>query len=68
MANTRLIHDKSIISIKTCKVQVLNGEYDVASAAYAVGYESSTLFSREYKRMFGESPLKDTHKKRMELC
>lgn len=47
---------------------MLNGEYDVASAAYAVGYESPTQFSREYKRMFGESPLKDTHKKRLELC
>ena len=47
---------------------MLNGEYDVASAAYAVGYESPTQFSREYKRMFGESPLKDTHKKRKELC
>lgn len=32
---------------------MLNGEYDVASAAYAVGYESPTQFSREYKRMFG---------------
>lgn len=29
---------------------------DVANAAYAVGYESASQFSREYKRMFGVSP------------
>ena len=31
---------------------MLASEYDVANAAYAVGYESSTQFIREYKRMF----------------
>jgi AraC-like DNA-binding protein len=29
---------------------------DAAIAALAVGYESSTQFNREYKRMFGEPP------------
>lgn len=31
----------------------------VAGAAYAVGYESPTQFSREYKRLFGISPKQD---------
>ncbi len=31
----------------------------VAEAAYAVGYESPTQFSREYKRLFGVSPKRD---------
>lgn len=31
----------------------------VAGAAYAVGYESPTQFSREYKRLFGVSPKRD---------
>ncbi|MDY6069171.1 MAG: AraC family transcriptional regulator [Opitutales bacterium] len=31
----------------------------VANAAYAVGYESPTQFSREYKRYFGMSPKRD---------
>lgn len=31
----------------------------VANAAYAVGYESPTQFSREYKRHFGISPKRD---------
>ncbi len=34
---------------------MLNEHYDVTTAAYAVGY-SLSHFSREYSRMFGESP------------
>ena len=37
----------------------LNEHYDVTTAAYAVGYESLSHFSREYTRMFGESPKRD---------
>ena len=32
---------------------------DVATAAYAVGYESTSHFSREYSRMFGNPPGRD---------
>ncbi|MBD2000292.1 helix-turn-helix domain-containing protein [Leptolyngbya sp. FACHB-541] len=32
---------------------------DVTNAAYQVGYESASQFSREYSRMFGMSPIKD---------
>lgn len=32
---------------------------DAASASMAVGYESSTQFNREYKRLFGQPPLRD---------
>ena len=42
---------------------MLTSEYDVANAAYAVGYESSTQFIREYKRMFGEPPRRDVSRK-----
>ncbi|EFI4567424.1 helix-turn-helix transcriptional regulator, partial [Escherichia coli] len=38
---------------------MLNEHYDVTTAAYAVGYESLSHFSREYLRMFGESPKRD---------
>lgn len=41
---------------------MLSDNYDVTQAAFAVGYESSTQFSREYKRLFGESPRKDVMK------
>lgn len=43
---------------------MLTSEYNVANAAYAVGYESSTQFIREYKRMFGEPPRRDVSRKR----
>lgn len=32
---------------------------DASNAAFEVGYESPSQFSREYKRMFGNPPLKD---------
>jgi AraC-like DNA-binding protein len=38
---------------------LISGSANVSSAAYAVGYQSASQFSREYKRMFGASPLAD---------
>lgn len=32
---------------------------DAATAAFQVGYESPSQFSREYSRQFGAPPLKD---------
>jgi AraC-like DNA-binding protein len=32
---------------------------DVANASFRVGYESPSQFSREYRRVFGDSPLRD---------
>lgn len=32
---------------------------DVGSAALAVGYESASQFTREYKRLFGQTPMRD---------
>lgn len=37
----------------------------VSAAAVSVGYESVTQFNREYKRVFGEPPLRDKNRKRM---
>jgi len=38
---------------------LLGGEHSVATAAYAVGYESPSQFSREYSRKFGVAPRTD---------
>ncbi|NBC36677.1 helix-turn-helix domain-containing protein [Novosphingobium sp. FSY-8] len=35
------------------------GGLDATGAAYAVGYESVSQFSREYARLFGQPPLRD---------
>jgi len=32
---------------------------DATSAAYEVGYESVSQFNREYKRFFGQPPIRD---------
>jgi AraC-like DNA-binding protein len=32
---------------------------DATTAAFQVGYESPSQFSREYSRLFGASPLRD---------
>ncbi|MGJ5630736.1 AraC family transcriptional regulator [Nostoc sp. CALU 1950] len=37
---------------------------DAANAAYQVGYESPSQFSREYSRMFGAPPIKDIERLR----
>lgn len=38
---------------------LLAGNVDAASAAYRVGYQSVSQFSREYTRMFGAPPIRD---------
>ena len=37
---------------------------DAATAAFQVGYESPSQFSREYSRLFGAPPLRDIAKLR----
>jgi AraC-like DNA-binding protein len=43
---------------------LLNGEVDATTAAYKVGYESASQFSREYRRLFGAPPMQDIKKLR----
>ena len=38
---------------------MLSENMDAAAAAYQVGYESASQFSREYVRMFGTPPKRD---------
>ena len=38
---------------------MLTYELDAARAAFEVGYESPSRFSREYKRFFGRPPGRD---------
>lgn len=38
---------------------------DVGSAGYHVGYQSPSQFSREYSRLYGQSPLRDASAARM---
>jgi AraC-like DNA-binding protein len=40
------------------------GEFDAATAGYRVGYDDPSQFSREYKRFFGEPPMRDIERLR----
>jgi AraC-like DNA-binding protein len=37
---------------------MLTENYDAGGAALEVGYESTTQFSREYSRLFGQPPMR----------
>lgn len=39
---------------------ILGSSLDAATAGFSVGYESPSQFSREYSRLFGAPPLRDT--------
>jgi len=43
---------------------LLAGEHSISGAAFAVGYESSSQFSRDYLRQFDFSPSKDVQRTR----
>ena len=43
---------------------MLSENMDAMRAGLAVGYESQTQFSREYKRLFGEPPCRDIRRRR----
>lgn len=43
---------------------LLAGDVDAATAGYRVGYDDASHFSREYRRLFGEPPLRDVERLR----
>ncbi|MDB9527169.1 AraC family transcriptional regulator [Oscillatoria sp. CS-180] len=43
---------------------MLTEDADATHAAYQVGYESPSQFSREYSRMFGSPPIQDVQRLR----
>ncbi|MBI4889743.1 MAG: AraC family transcriptional regulator [Acidobacteria bacterium] len=47
------------IRLHEARNRMLSGGLDAASAAYEVGYESPSQFSREYCRFFGQPPMRD---------
>jgi AraC-like DNA-binding protein len=47
------------LRLREARQKMLNDEFDAASAAFEVGYESPSQFNREYKRFFGQPPIRD---------
>ena len=55
------------LRLHVARERMLNAGLDAASAAFEVGYESASQFSREYSRFFGESPMRDIKAQRLAL-
>ena len=47
------------LRLHAARQKMLTEEVDAASAAFDVGYESPSQFNREYKRFFGQPPMRD---------
>jgi AraC-like DNA-binding protein len=43
---------------------MLGEDFDAASAGYRVGYSDASHFTREYKRLFGEPPMRHVERLR----
>lgn len=52
------------LQLQTARRLMLGEHLDAASAAYRVGYDDASHFSREYKRLFGLPPLRDVERLR----
>ncbi|HEY8568534.1 AraC family transcriptional regulator [Microbulbifer sp.] len=52
------------LRLNEAKRLMLNEHLDAASAAFQVGYESPSQFSREYSRLFGAPPKRDIERLR----
>jgi AraC-like DNA-binding protein len=56
------------IRLQEARRLMLGNELDAASAGYRVGYEDPSHFSREYKKHFGNSPVRDVERLRASVA
>ena len=47
------------LRLHVARERMLNDGLDAASAGFEVGYESASQFNREYRRFFGQPPMRD---------
>jgi len=59
MTNMSPLQYQKWIRLHEARRLMLTENVDASNAAFEVGYESPSQFSREYKRMFGNPPLRD---------
>ncbi len=55
---------QKLIRLQQARQLMLAENLDAASAGYRVGYDDPSHFSRDYKKQFGDSPLRDVSKAR----
>jgi AraC-like DNA-binding protein len=47
------------LRLQAARARMLMADVDAASVAFEVGYESASQFNREYRRFFGQPPMRD---------
>jgi len=52
------------LRLQEARRMILTGSIDAGEAGHAVGYDSASQFSREYRRLFGAPPLRDAERLR----
>jgi AraC-like DNA-binding protein len=52
------------IRLQEARRLMVSEDYDAAEAGFKVGYEDASQFNREYKRHFGEPPMRDVERMR----
>jgi AraC-like DNA-binding protein len=56
------------LRLQAARERMLNNDLDAATAAFEVGYESPSQFNREYRRFFGQPPLRDVRAMRLAIA
>jgi AraC-like DNA-binding protein len=56
------IQYQKAVRLQQARLALVSGGRDVAEVAHAVGYDSASQFSREYRRMFGAPPGQDAQR------
>jgi len=51
--------DKASVRLEAARQRTLMDGRDATTAAYEIGYESISQFSRDYSRIFGQLPMRD---------
>jgi AraC-like DNA-binding protein len=56
------------LRLHVARERMLNEGVDAASAAFEVGYESASQFNREYRKFFGQPPMRDIKARRLAIA
>jgi AraC-like DNA-binding protein len=56
------IQYQKAVRLQRARLALVSGGRDVAEVAHAVGYDSASQFSREYRRLFGAPPGRDAQR------
>jgi AraC-like DNA-binding protein len=56
------IQYQKAVRLQRARLALVSGGHDVAEVAHAVGYDSASQFSREYRRLFGAPPGRDAQR------